>query len=57
VHSSDYDDSIQVLYCDSAMVLQPRFQRIIESLSMAMRMEEVVNSVGNRTLSSSSASD
>jgi len=57
VHSSEYDDFIQVLYCDSAMVLRPRFQRIIESLSMAMRMEQVVNSVGNRTLSSSSASD
>jgi Acetyltransferase (GNAT) domain len=57
VRSSEYDDFIQVLYCDSAMVLQPRFRRIIESLSMAMRMEQVVNSVGNRTLFSSSASD
>ena len=57
VRSSEYDDSIQVLYCDGAMALQPRFRRIIESLSIAMRMEEVVHSVSNRTLSSSSAND
>jgi len=39
------------------MALQPRFRGIIESLSMAMQMEQVVNSVRNGTLSSSSASD
>ena len=57
VRSSEYDDVIPVLYCDSAMALQPRFRGIIESLSMAMRMEQVVNSIRSRTLSSSSASD
>jgi len=56
VHSAEYDDLIQVLYCDSAMALQPRFRRIIESISMAMRIDEVVFSVRNRTLSSSSIS-
>jgi hypothetical protein len=56
VHANEYDDVIQVLYCDSAMALQPRFRRIIESISMAMRIDEVVYSVRNRTLSSSSIS-
>ena len=55
VHSNEYDDHIQVLYCDSAMVLQPRFLRIIESISTVMGIEEVVRSVWSRTLSSSSA--
>jgi hypothetical protein len=56
IHSDEFDDVIQVLYCDSAMGLQPRFRRIIESISMAMRIDEVVHSVRNRTLSSSSIS-
>lgn len=56
VHSSEYDDVIQVLYCDSAMVLQPRFRRIIESISTAMRIDEIVRSVPNRTITSPSIS-
>src|ERR1700756_5622801 len=42
VRSSEYDDFIQVLYCDSATTLQPHLRRIIESLSIAMRIEETV---------------
>ena len=56
IHSNEYDDLIQVLYCDSAVGLQPRFRRIIESISMAMRIDEVVYSVRNRTASNSSIS-
>jgi|SRR5579859_5213522 len=56
VHSNEYDDVIQVLYCDSAMGLQPRFRRIIESISKAMRIDEIVYSVRNRTLTSPSIS-
>jgi hypothetical protein len=57
VHSSEYNDVIQILYCDSAMALQPRLRRILESLSVVMRIENVVDSVRNRTVSSSSATD
>jgi len=57
VRSSEYDDFIQVLHCDSATPLQPRLRRIIESLSIAMRIEETVQSVQNRTLYTSSAGD
>ena len=56
IPSSEYDDLIQVLYCDSAMGLQPRFRRIIESISSAMRIDEVVDSARNRTLWGSSIS-
>jgi N-acyl-L-homoserine lactone synthetase len=55
VRSSEYDDFIQVLHCDSATKLQPRLRRIIESLSIAMRIEETVQMVHNRALYSSSA--
>jgi len=55
--SSEYDDFIQVLHCDSATTLQPRLRRIIESLSIAMRIEETVQTVHNRTLYISSAGD
>jgi len=54
--ANEYDDVIQVLYCDSAMALQPRFRRIIESISKAMRIDEIVYSVRNRTLTSPSIS-
>ena len=57
VRSSEYNDFIQVLHCDSATKLQPRLRRIIESLSIAMRIEETVQVVHSRTLYSSSASD
>jgi hypothetical protein len=57
VRSSDYDDLIQVLHCDGATTLQPRLRRIIESLSTAMRIEETVQTVHNRTLYGSSAGD
>jgi hypothetical protein len=56
IHSNEYDDLIQVLYCDSAVGLQPRFRRTIESISMAMRIDEVVYSVRDRTASNSSIS-
>ena len=56
VHANEYDDVIQVLYCDSAMALRPRFQRIIESISKTMRIDEIVYSVRNRTLRSPSIS-
>jgi hypothetical protein len=56
VHSDEYDDLIQILYCDSTEGLQPRFRRIIESISMAMRIDEVVNSARNLATSSSSIS-
>lgn len=45
LYSKEYDDVIQVLYCDSAMGLQPRFRRIIESISMAMRIDEMVMAI------------
>ena len=57
VGSSEYDDFIHVLHCDSATKLQPRLRRIIESLSIAMRIEETVQMVHNRTFHSSSAGD
>lgn len=57
VRSSEYDDLIQVLHCDGATTLQPRLRRIIESLSIAMRIEETVQAVHNPTLFSSSVGD
>jgi hypothetical protein len=57
VRSSEYNDFIQVLHCDSATKLQPRLRRIIKSLSIAMRIEETVQMVHSQTLYSSSAGD
>lgn len=57
VRSSEYNDFIQVLHCDSATKLQPRLRRIIESISTAMRIQETVQMVHNRPLYSSSAGD
>lgn len=48
VRSSEYDDLIRVLYCDGATALQPRFRRIVESLSIEMRIEETVRSLRNQ---------
>lgn len=56
VHADEYDDVIQVLYCDSAMGLQLRLRHIIESISKAMRIDEIVYSVRNRTFTSPSIS-
>jgi hypothetical protein len=56
IRSNEYDDLIRVLYCDSAVGLQPRFRRIIESISTVMRIDEVVYSVRNGTASNSSVS-
>lgn len=57
VRSSEYNDFIQVLHCDSATKLRPRLRRIIESLSIAMRIKETVQVVHSRALYSSSAGD
>jgi hypothetical protein len=57
VCSNEYDDFIRVLHCDSATTLQQRLRRIIESLSIAMRIEETVQTIHNRTLYSSPAGD
>ena len=57
VRSIEYDDLVQVLYCDTAIALQPRFRRVIESLSMAIRIEEIVSSVHNGALQGASKSN
>lgn len=57
VHSSEFDDFIQVLYCDSATSLQPRLRRIMESLSITMRIEETLQTIHNGALSNSPVGD
>jgi Acetyltransferase (GNAT) domain len=42
VVSTDYDDVIRVMYCSSSQKLQRRFQRMMDAMANAMRMDQML---------------